>query len=57
MKCLKSAFVILNLLFILWFVLSWVNIVTHNLTDRVYWDWNLFTLVVDLYEAGYFSGI
>ena len=57
MKCLKSAFVILNLLFILWFVLSWVNIVTHNLTDRVYWDWNLFTLVVDLYEAGYFSGV
>lgn len=57
MKCLKSAFVILNFLFILWFVLSWVNIVTHNLTDRVYWDWNLFTLVVDLYEEGYFSGV
>ena len=57
MKCLKSAFVILNFLFILWFVLSWVNIVTHNLTDRVYWDWNLFTLVVDLYEEGYVSGV
>ena len=57
MKCLKSLFVILNLLFILWFVLSWVNIVTYNLTDRVYWDWNLFTLVVDLYEKGYFSGV
>ena len=32
-------------IFIAWFVLSWVNTITHNLTDFTYAWWNVFKLL------------
>lgn len=51
MNCLKKARVVLYaicVLLLVWFILSFVNILNHNLTDFEYGSWNMFKIFADL---------
>lgn len=41
---LEFTFYALAILFIIWVIASWINVVTHNTTDCEYWVFNFFRL-------------
>lgn len=49
MKTLSRLFTITIVLFIVWFVASYMDIVMHNLDDEpIYKAWNLFTILIEM---------
>lgn len=49
MKTLSRLFTIAMVLFIVWFVASYMDIVMHNLDDEpMYKAWNLFELLINM---------
>ncbi len=49
MKTLSRLFTIIMVLFIMWFVASYMDIVMHNLDDEpMYKAWNLFELLINM---------
>ena len=49
MKTLSRLFTIVMVLFIVWFVASYMDIVMHNLDDEpIYKAWNLFELLINM---------
>lgn len=48
-KTLNKLFTIIMVLFIVWFVASYMDIVMHNLDDEpIYKVWNLFTILINM---------
>lgn len=41
---IEFTFYALAILFIIWVIASWINVVTHNTTDCNYWVFNFFRL-------------
>lgn len=42
--CLIFAFYTLAILFIIWVLASWANVIRHNTTDCEYWVFNFFRI-------------
>lgn len=46
MQTLTDILAIISALFVLWTIISWIDVVIHNLDpEPVYQAWNLFTLL------------
>ena len=41
---IEFTFYALAILFIIWVIASWINVITHNTTDCNYWVFNFFRL-------------
>ena len=41
----KASAYIITVLFILWFLYSFYDVISHNLTTGVYWRYNAFTIL------------
>ena len=49
MKVLNKLFTITMIIFLVWFVMSYMDIIAHNLDDEpVYKAWNLFKILVEM---------
>lgn len=45
MKALKYGYYITTALFLLWFLVSWMEVVIFNTTNPSYHSWNMFLLL------------
>ena len=49
-KEFKTLIYVMCVLVILWIFGSFIEVNMHNMTDHVYSKWNLFTLLIELYN-------
>lgn len=47
MKILKNALIAIFIVFILYIVVSFIEILVHNTSDFIYSDWNAFKLFLE----------
>ena len=45
MKTIKTLFRIIVLAIFAWLCASWVDVVSHNLSDCAYQPWNIFSII------------
>lgn len=51
MKKLWIAFTyVVCIIILIWLIMSWVNIISHNLTDYDYASWNLIAKIIELWR-------
>ena len=49
-RLMTMMFKVFVIVFILWIVLSWIEVVLFSLTDHDYQSWNLFQILIEHYH-------
>jgi len=49
-KTIESIIYTIIIIFFIWFMVSFVNVVMHNNSDQQYTSWNMFVIMEENYE-------
>lgn len=49
-KTIENIIYTIIIVFFIWFIISFVNVVMHNNSDQQYASWNMFVIMEEKYE-------
>ena len=49
-KTIENIIYTIIIIFFMWFIISFVNVVMHNNSDQKYASWNMFVIMEENYE-------
>ena len=49
-KTIENIIYTIIIIFFIWFMVSFINVVMHNNSDQQYADWNMFVIMEENYE-------